>query len=40
MENRLYSGDQSLNVQLGHEIEREWQDLIEDERDTQAGLRK
>ena len=35
MENRLFSGDQSLNVQLGHETEREWLDLIEDERDTQ-----
>ena len=35
MESRLFSGDQSLNVQLGHETEKEWLDLIEDERDTQ-----
>lgn len=35
MEGRLFSGDQSLNVQLGHETEAEWQDMIMDERDTQ-----
>ena len=35
MENRLFSGDQSLNVQLGYEGETEWQDIIKDEKDTQ-----
>ena len=35
MENRLFSGDQSLNVQLGHEADIEWQDMIMDENDTQ-----
>ena len=35
MEGRLFSGDQSLNVQLGHEAETEWQDMIVDENDTQ-----
>ena len=35
MENRLFSGDQSLNVKLGHEIDTEWQDMIVDEVDTQ-----
>ena len=35
MEGRLFSGDQSLNVQLGHETEAEWQDMIIDESDTQ-----
>ncbi|MDC0195222.1 RNA polymerase sigma factor RpoH [Alphaproteobacteria bacterium] len=35
MENRLFSGDQSLNVQIGYEAETEWQDIIKDEKDTQ-----
>ena len=35
MEGRLFSGDQSLNVQLGHEADTEWQDTIMDEGDTQ-----
>jgi len=35
MESRLFSGDQSLNVQLGYEAETEWQDMIKDEKDTQ-----
>ena len=35
MENRLFSSDQSLNVKLGYEAETEWQDLIEDDRETQ-----
>ena len=38
MENRLFSGDQSLNVQLGHEIDTQWQDIIVDEVDTQDIL--
>ena len=35
MEGRLFSGDQSLNVQLGHEADVEWQDMIMDDGDTQ-----
>ena len=35
MEGRLFSGDQSLNVQLGHETDVEWQDMIVDETETQ-----
>jgi RNA polymerase sigma-32 factor len=35
MENRLFSGDQSLNVQLDHEANIEWQDMIMDQNDTQ-----
>ena len=35
MENRLFSGDQSLNVRLSNEADIEWQDMIMDEGDTQ-----
>ena len=35
MESRLFSGDQSLNVQLGNETNTEWQDTIVDDEDTQ-----
>ncbi len=35
MENRMFSSDQSLNVKLGEENDTEWQDLIEDNNDTQ-----
>ena len=35
MEGRLFSGDQSLNITPGYENDKELQDLIEDERDTQ-----
>ena len=38
MEGRLFSGDQSLNVQLGHETDTEWQDIIMDESDTQDTI--
>jgi len=38
MEGRLFSGDQSLNVQLGFETDAEWQDMIADERDTQDTI--
>ena len=31
MEGRLFSGDQSLNVQIGHETNTEWQDMIVDD---------
>jgi RNA polymerase sigma-32 factor len=35
MEGRLFSKDQSLNVQIGNEMNVEWQDTIVDEDDTQ-----
>ena len=35
MENRLFSGDQSLNVQVADEADTEWQDLIADDTETQ-----
>ena len=35
MENRLFSGDQSLNVQVTNETETEWQDMIADDKETQ-----
>ena len=38
MEGRLFSGDQSLNVQLGFETDAEWQDMIIDESDTQDTI--
>tara|TARA_Y100000768_G_scaffold383869_1_gene366786 strand:- start:87 stop:938 length:852 start_codon:yes stop_codon:yes gene_type:complete len=34
MENRLFTSDQSLNIKLGEENDTEWQDLIEDNKDT------
>ncbi len=34
MENRLFTSDQSLNVKLGEEHDTEWQDLIEDKKET------
>jgi len=38
MEGRLFSGDQSLNVQIGHEVDTEWQDMIVDDRETQDKI--
>ncbi len=35
MEGRLFSGDQSLNVQIGHEANTEWQDMIVDDSEVQ-----
>ena len=35
MENRLFSGDQSLNVQIGEEGDTAWQDILVDSHDTQ-----
>jgi len=35
MEGRMFSGDQSLNTNLGHETKTEWQEMIPDNRDTQ-----
>ena len=38
MENRLFSKDQSLNVQVTNEADTEWQDLIADDSETQDLL--
>ena len=38
MENRLFSGDQSLNVQVGEEGDTEWQDMLIDSNDTQDNI--
>ena len=35
MENRLFTGDKSLNVQINDEADTEWQDLIADDKQTQ-----
>ena len=38
MESRLFSSDQSLNVQIGTEEKTEWQDIIKDDRKTQDTI--
>ena len=38
MENRLFSNDQSLNVQITNEADTEWQDLIADDSETQDTI--
>ena len=38
MENRLFSGDQSLNVQVGEDSDTEWQDMLVDSNDTQDNI--
>ncbi len=38
MDNRLFSGDQSLNVQVGEESDTEWQDMLVDSNDTQDNI--
>ncbi len=38
MNNRLFSGDQSLNVQIGDEGDAEWQDMLVDSNDTQDNI--
>ena len=38
MNNRLFSGDQSLNVQVGDEGDTEWQDMLVDSNETQDDL--
>jgi len=38
MEGRLFSGDQSLNAHIDHETNTEWQDLIEDNSDSQYTI--
>ncbi len=38
MNNRLFSGDQSLNTKVGDEGDVEWQDMIIDSNDTQDNI--
>ena len=38
MDNRLFSGDQSLNIQVGEEGDTEWQDMLIDSNDTQDNI--
>jgi len=38
MNNRLFSGDQSLNVKVGDEGDAEWQDMLVDSHDTQDNI--
>ena len=38
MDNRLFSGDQSLNVQVGEEGNTEWQDMLVDSNETQDNI--
>ena len=38
MNNRLFSGDQSLNTRIGDEGDAEWQDMIIDSHDTQDNI--
>ena len=38
MNNRLFSGDQSLNTKVGNEGDAEWQDMIVDSHDTQDNI--
>ena len=38
MENRLFTGDRSLNIKIGEENDTEWQDLIEDSKDTHDNI--
>jgi len=38
MNNRLFSGDQSLNVRVGDEGDAEWQDMLVDSHDTQDNI--
>ena len=35
MNERLFSNDQSLNIQVGNDIETEWQDMLVDKNETQ-----
>ena len=38
MNNRMFSGDQSLNVKVGDEGDAEWQDMLIDTHDTQDNI--
>jgi len=38
MNNRLYSGDQSLNVQVSDQADTEWQDMLVDQNEIQSEI--
>jgi RNA polymerase sigma-32 factor len=38
MDNRLFSGDQSLNVKVGEDGDAEWQDMLIDSNETQDNI--
>ena len=38
MNNRLYGGDQSLNVKISNEAEIEWQDMLVDQNEIQSDI--
>ena len=38
MDNRLYGGDQSLNVKVSGEAETEWQDMLVDQNEIQSDI--
>ena len=38
MDNRLYGGDQSLNVQVSNEADTEWQDMLVDQNEIQDEI--
>ena len=38
MNERLFSNDQSLNIQVGNDIETEWQDMLVDKNETQDQI--
>jgi len=38
MNNRLYGGDQSLNVKVSNEAETEWQDMLVDQNEIQSDI--
>ena len=38
MNNRLYGGDQSLNVKVSDEVETEWQDMLVDQNEIQGEI--
>ena len=38
MNNRLFSGDQSLNIQVGDDGQTEWQDMLVDKNETQDKI--
>jgi len=38
MDNRLYGGDQSLNVQVSNETDTEWQDMLVDKNEIQSEI--
>ena len=38
MNNRLYGGDQSLNVKVSNEADTEWQDMLVDQNEIQSEI--